>query len=192
MKMPKSMKMPEFGGAEGKKNQIYAAAAAAGLVVIALVLTLIGGGGNSSSEEGGVPRIVSVEELQESFSGQDPPVYWAGERPGAELELSQPAEGQTYVRYLTGGAEAGDERPNFLTVGTYVLPDAVATLRRQGREPGGVLASAAGNATVYFAREEPHSVYLAYPGVDVEIEVYDPSFKRALQLVNSGQIVTVN
>jgi hypothetical protein len=94
------------------------------------------------------------------------------------------------VRYLTDGAEAGDPQANFLTVGTYDDPDAVAALRRQGGEPGGVLAKAPGGATVYFERTKPRSVYLAYPGVDVQIEVYDPDFERALQLVNSGQIVS--
>jgi hypothetical protein len=118
-------------------------------------------------------------------------VYWAGEREGTELELSREGDDRTYVRYLTGGADAGDRRPDFLTVGTYAQDNPVATLRRQGDEAGAVLRRAPGNATVYFNRANPGSVYLAYPGVPVEIEVYDPNFKRALQLVNSGQIVAV-
>jgi hypothetical protein len=53
-----------------------------------------------------------------------------------------------------------------------------------------VLAKAPGGATVYFDSDQPSSVYVVYPGVDAQIEVYDPDFKRALQLVNSGQIVS--
>jgi hypothetical protein len=34
-------------------------------------------------------------------------------------------------------------------------------------------------------------VYLAYPDVDLQIEVFDPTGGRARQLVTSGQIVPV-
>jgi hypothetical protein len=186
------MKIPKFDGPDGKRNQLYAAgAAAAGAIVILVVLLLaLGGGDDASTSESG-PRTLSADALGEELSGKNPPVYWAGEQPGAEVELSRPAEDRTYVRYLTGDAKAGDERPDFLTVGTYLLADPVKALKRQAHESGGVLGTAPGKATVYFNRDEPQSVYLAYPGVDVEIEVFDPSFSRALQLVNSGQIVPV-
>jgi hypothetical protein len=191
MKMPSGVKMPKFDSEDGKRNRIYAAGAAAGLIVIALVLVLALGGGDSSSTSGTEPQVVSVDALREDVSGENPPVYWAGEQPGSEFELSRPGEGRTYVRYLTGGAKAGDERPDFLTVGTYLHANPVKALKEQAQEGGGVLGTAPGNATVYFKRKEPHSVYLAYPGVEVEIEVYDPDFTKALQLVNSGQIIPV-
>lgn len=158
-----------------------------GIVLAGLILWLIVDGNDSPGS--GEAEIVSAEQLQAAAAEQSTPVYWAGKQPGAELELSSNGGGRTYVRYLTGGAEAGDERADFLTVGTYAQADPVATLRSQSSEPGAVLSRAPGNATVYYSRTEPGSVYLAYPGVPVEIEVYDPNFKRALQLVNSGQIV---
>jgi hypothetical protein len=184
------MEAPKFKGEEGKRNRLYAGAGAAAVLVVAFFLLLVLGGDDSKSEPG-APEIVSADSLRGDVSGQDPPVYWAGEQLGTELELSQPEQGRTYVRYLTGGAEAGDSRADFLTVGTYVQANPVAALRRQGSQPGGVISSAPGNATVYFDRRQPHSVYVAYPGVEVEVEVYDPSFTRALQLVNSGQVVPI-
>jgi hypothetical protein len=170
--------------------------ARAGLVAVMLVLVLLPGCGGSEDDSGtqassNGAEIVSAGSLRAAAGKKTAPVYWAGERRGTELELSQPSNDRTYVRYLTGGAEAGDRRANFLTVSTYAQPNAVAALRRQGKEPGGAISLAPGNATVYFDRTDPRSVYLAYPGVPVQIEVYDPSFKRALQLVNSGQIVAV-
>jgi hypothetical protein len=68
----------------------------------------------------------------------------------------------------------------------------MAALRKQGREPGGVLGTAPGGAVVYFDQAKPLSVYVAFPGVDAQIEVYDPRFRQALQLVNAGQIVPVD
>lgn len=165
--------------------------AAAGLiVVIGLVVLLTQSDGDSEESSGGA-EIVSADSLQSAAAEQATPIYWAGEQPGTELELSRDGRDRTYVRYLTGGADAGDTRPAFLTVGTYAQADPVAALRQQSEEPGAVLSQAPGNATVYFNRQSPGSVYLAYPGIPVEIEVYDPNPKRALQLVNSGQIVAV-
>lgn len=160
-----------------------------------LALALLAGCGGADSDQqasSGAAEIVSADGLRETASAGAMPVYWAGEQDGAELELSRPDKDRTYVRYLTDGAEAGDERANFLTVGTYVQPNAVASLRRQGQRSGGTIGHAPGDATVYYDRSDPRSVYLAYPGTSVEIEVYDPNFKRALSLVESGQIVVVD
>lgn len=181
----------EKAGVKTNKVRSYVALALVGLAAVLLVAWLVSGDDDDSPNAAGEAQLVSAEELEDAVEDETEPVYWAGEQEGAELELSQPEAGRTFVRYLTGGAEAGDERAEFLTVGTYVQPDAVGALRRQAKESGGVLGTAPGDAVVYFNRDQPTSVYLAYPGVDVQIEVFDPSFTHALQLVNSGQIVPV-
>lgn len=168
------------------------------LLGAALTLALLagcGGGSDSDSSQrtsAGGAEIISADSLRETASEWATPIYWAGELEGTELELSRPDKNRTYVRYLTGDAEAGDERADFLTVGTYVQPHAVASLRRQGRRSGGTITHAPGNGTVYFDPTNPKSVYLAYPGTPVEIEIFDPSFKRALRLAESGQVVAVD
>jgi hypothetical protein len=169
----------------------------AGLAAATLVLASLagcGGGSNSTSTQqasSGGAEIVSTGSLRQTASAGTTPIYWAGEQTGAELELSRPDKSRTYVRYLTGGAKAGDKRASFLTVSTYVQPDAVASLRRQSKRAGGTIARAPGNATVYYDGTNPSSVYLAFPGEPVEVEVFDPSFERALRLVESGRIVAV-
>lgn len=164
-----------------------AAVLAVGLV---LWIALRDDDGDDSQSGSNGAEIVSVDSLREAAGEQDSPIYWAGELQGTELELSQPDSSRTYVRYLTGDAEAGDPNPDFLTVGTYEDPKALQNLRKKSSGSGGVLAKAPGGATVYFDSNRPTSVYVVYPGVDAQIEVYDPDFKRALQLVNSGQIVS--
>jgi hypothetical protein len=182
---------PKAVGGAQSNSRVRLALVAIGLLVIGLVLWVALGGDDDPAKSANGAEIVSADSLQAAAAAQATPVYWAGEREGTELELSREGGDHTYVRYLTGGANAGDRRPDFLTVGTYAQANPAATLRHQGDEPGAVLGRAPGNATVYFSRTNPRSVYLAYPGVPVEIEVYDPNFKRALQLVNSGQIVAV-
>lgn len=172
--------------------KLHMGVAVVGIAAVALVAWLVlRGDDDSAGSSSGDAEIVSVETLRDEVAGPGTPVYWAGEQADTVLELSRPEEERAYVRYLTDGAEAGDPNAAFLTVGTYVSPDPVGALQRQGKSSGGVLAKAPGGATVYFDRSQPRSIYLAYPGTGVQIEVYDPNFKRALQLVNSGQIVPV-
>ena len=159
-------------------------------VAAALVLRSILDGGDSSGDTTAA-EIITLEELRDAASAEGKPTYWAGTQPGTELELSRPDTERTYVRYLTGGAEAGAKQSEFLTVGTYAFPGAAAALKELSQKPGGIRATAPGGAIVYFNRSRPQNVYLAYRGVDVEIEVYDPNPKRALSLVASGQIVPV-
>jgi hypothetical protein len=169
----------------------------AALVVAASAFALVAGCGDGSDSDSsrrtsaGGAEIVSADSLRQTASEGTTPIYWAGEQEGTELELSQPDKNRTYVRYLTGDAEAGDKRADFLTIGTYAQPNAVASLRRQSKRSGGTIAKAPGNVTVYYDRNNPQSVYLAYPGAPVEVEVFDPSFKRALRMVESGQIIAV-
>lgn len=167
------------------------------IAAMTLMLALLPGCGGADSESdqqasSGAAQVVSADSLREAAPEGATPIYWAGEQEGTELELSRPDEDRTYVRYLTGDAEAGDKRADFLTVSTYVQPNAVAVLRRQSERSGGTITHAPGNGTVYFDRAHPKSVYLAYPGTPVEIEIFDPSFKRAMRLVESGQVVAVD
>lgn len=72
----------------------------------AVVLWIVdgsGGGEGEATAEAAAPRIVSAEELAEAAGPTDAPIFWAGERPGTELELSEAggeAEGEE-VRVIT-------------------------------------------------------------------------------------------
>jgi hypothetical protein len=116
--------------------------------VVGAALALLAGCGGSDSDSSqptssGAAEIVSADSLRATASQGTAPIYWAGEQDGTELELS-PDKDRTYVRYLTGGAEAGDKRADFLAVGTYVQPNAVASLRRQGKRSGGTIGQGTG------------------------------------------------
>jgi hypothetical protein len=176
-----------------KRRNALLGAGIAAVVAIALVAWVLADDNEASSSSepaSGEARIVSVKALRTAAGAEQTPVYWAGASAGSKLELSQPSSDRTYVRYLTGDAEAGDPQP-FLTVGSYRFEDPTAALHSRGSEPGGVLASAPGGGVVYFDRENPKSVYLAYPDTEVEVEVFAPEFKEALQLVTGGRIVPV-
>ncbi len=186
---------PGNASSRGSRTQRLLWAAIAVCVVLLAALLIwkaVGGGSRSGSEAAGLidasaPQIVSPAQLSEFAAAAGQPVYWAGERPGTRLELRESGE-RVYLRYLTAGAAAGDPRPDFLTVATYPLPQALAALRANAKRSGAKLRRVRGGALAWVDPESPTSVYLAWPGAARQVEVYDPSAKRALAIALSGAV----
>jgi hypothetical protein len=178
-------------GALADRRRLWGAAASVALVATAAVLALVGGGGEASSIPS-PPQIVGVGEVEELASELGHPIYWAGEPEGESLELAAEEDGSVYLRYLTEGAEAGDQRQIFLTVGTYPIVDAQNALRRTAQENDIELNRLEDGAVVLPNPSSSGSVYLAYPDSDLEIEVYHPAPGRALELIRSGAIEAVD
>jgi hypothetical protein len=121
------------------------------------------------------------------------PIYWAGNQPGTtDIELTETADGNVYVRYLTGDAAIGAPKPHYLTVGTYPVPNATDALETISAEPGAKVRDVPGGGLAVTNTSSPTSVYLADPNEKkFEIEVFDPDPAHALDLVTSGDIQTV-
>ena len=49
-----------------------------------------------------------------------------------------------------------------------------------------------GGGRAFVDKNHPTSVYVAYPNVNLQVEVYDPAHGRARKLVTSGQLVPVS
>jgi glucose/arabinose dehydrogenase len=143
---------------------------------------------SASSTSTDVPRVVSAAQLSDFAAGLGEPVYWIGPRRGARYELTETSAGRVYVRYLRDGAEAGDKRPDFVTVATYPGEDGVAKLRQTAGDRKGALARTADGGLLLTDPSSPDSVYLAYPGTDIQVEVYSPLPSHALRLASRGEV----
>ena len=171
-----------------------AALVAAGLVAVAamaVVLTLLLTGDSEPSApepKAGAPVAVSADDLREFAGSADGLVYWAGELPRTELELTRTSRNEVFVRYLSGDAKVGDSRPAFSTVSTYPYKRAYEVTQKSARGSGMLSRNAPGGGIAVWSRSRPTSVYLAYPGSDRLVEVFDPDAKRARELVLSGQV----
>ena len=139
----------------------------------------------------GMPRVVSSTQLGMVAMERPSATYWAGVRRGTVLELTETSEGSAFVRYLPSAAELGSRAPNYLVVGSYPRPRAMADIRTAGRRPGAVRLELRGGGLAVYDRAHPTSVYLAYPGSGNQIEVYHPDARQARALVRSGAIVPV-
>jgi hypothetical protein len=156
-------------------------------LVAAVVVWLVHG--DDSSATVGEPEAATPSQLSEFAAEQSTPVYWLGERRGASYELTDTPSGRIYVRYLTGGAEAGDKRAKFVTVATYPEGDGIAALRKvASEEKGAKLAKTDDGAVLLIDPASPNNAHLAYPGANVQIEIYSPVPGEALRLAARGGV----
>ena len=125
----------------------------------------------------------SLGDLRSAAARVGHPVLWAGEIRDRTIELKVESDGSVYVRYLRPGGRSTDA----LTVATYPLRDAYAVTRSTAGDPNSVRVPLAGGIAFY-NRLAPTSVYLAYPGLDVQVEVSSPTSGEARRLVASGAI----
>jgi hypothetical protein len=172
-----------------------ALAAAAGFIAWAV----LGGGGDggsanpaskASSQLGGGavgPVGLSTEGLRAQSKAFRQPIYWAGPRRGYTYELIRTATGRVYVRYLPPGTPVGARGANYLIIATYRFTKPFRALKALAARNGGGFRLGDGGF-VYVGPRAGKSVYVAYPGVPYEIEVYAPSPARARRVATSGDV----
>lgn len=164
------------------------------LVALGLATFLIGwlflGGDDKPSQPATGASSASEAELREFAASASHPVYWAGPRTGQTYELTKTSDGRVYVRYLPEGAQAGDPRPQFLTIGTYPRASAYAELKRASRAEGAIARKLPQGGLAVLSKGSS-SVYFGYPDAAYQVEVYAPSPGTARNLVIAGQIVPV-
>jgi hypothetical protein len=170
---------------------IVVGVALAAAAVVAVWLLARGDGEPAQPPQRARATAASSERLEALARSLGHPIYWAGPQPRFRYELSRTRNGGVYIRYLPPGAELGNPNPDYLTVGTYPQANALATLRATAREQGTKTFRLGGGGLAFQHKTHPTSVYLAYPGADLQIEVYDPIPGQARQLVASGRITPV-
>jgi hypothetical protein len=176
---------------EVRVGAVIAVAIAIGLVVW---LVAINGGGSSKAKSGATiaPTAASPDRLGSLAKDVGHPVYWAGPAENTTYELTKTSSGNIYVRYLPSGTPIGSQSADFTIVGTYPVKNAYNVLNELARKSGEDSFPAPRGGFAVFSRSSPSHIYLAYPDEkDVQIEVFDPSPKRARSLISSGRVAPV-
>ncbi len=137
-----------------------------------------------------VKAVVSEQDLQKLVSAVRAPIFWVGPEQGARYGVEQRSNGQVYVRYLTAQMKA--DTVATLTVGTYPMKNAYTETVALGKRSGWKrLATGVGGVAAFTSSTSPLNVYLAQPGLDYQIEIYDPTPGRAAALVQAGRVLPV-
>ena len=147
-------------------------------------------GGTTGTQAQKSVHLVSADGLPAEVSDVGYPVYWLGPKSGVNYEVTVITDGRTYVRYLPAGVEAQSPSP-YLTVGSYSQANAFDVLKGLAKGPGQTLVKVPNGGLAEKGGSKTNGVYVAFPGVDTQIEVYDPKVNRALDLAKSGALSQV-
>jgi hypothetical protein len=188
---PAKRDVPETGrriyrDSRARLGALIAVAVAAGAIVVWLISSH--GSSGPSTTPPVKPVALSADGLRTLAAAVGQPIYWAGERDGDFYELTRTSKNQVYIRYLPPGIQAGTNGGKYLVIATYPFANAYRALQEvaQGhgiRLPGGGLA--------LVDQAYAKSVHLAFPNVDYQVEVYDPSPARARAVAASGRVQPV-
>ena len=135
---------------------------------------------------------LSEDELKDVVSKLGETVYWAGPERGAKYTINAQNVGAIYVRYLPNGKGISDTTPKFRVIATYKEDNGYDATLAAGNQPNGVsFAKSDGSGVVYYNKNTPTNVYLAYKSQPFQIEIFDPSADTSLELANSDSSIQV-
>lgn len=162
---------------------------AGGVIAVALVAAACGGSSNSTTSTTGAAA-VTPSGLKTLAVSLHQPIYWVGPRAHVTYERTILPSGRLLVRYLPNGVELGSSKP-YLTVGTYVVPDAYAATQRAASKAGSIRIKLATSAIAFTTKARPLNAWITYPGSRYQIEVFDPRPGMARRLVAAGHVMRV-
>jgi hypothetical protein len=168
-------------------------------VAVAFVVWLLVRNGDSNNASSGQSQTVeaispvaaSPDRLRDLSAEVGRPIYWVGPRADDTYELTRTSQDRIYIRYLPSGVPVGTKDASYTIVGTYPVAHAYGVLEALAKKSGEISFTAPHGGIAVYGTSRPTNVYLAYPGSDVQIEVYDPSAERARELISSGQVSPV-
>jgi len=133
---------------------------------------------------------LSESDLKDVVSKLGETVYWAGPMRGAKYTINAQNVGAIYVRYLPNSKGISDTSPKYRVIATYKETNAYDATLAAGNQPNGVsFAKADGVGVVYYNKNTPTNVYLAYKALPFQIEVFDPAAETALAMANDSNKV---
>ncbi len=186
-------------GPWARRPDVRVEAVVAVAIAVSFVVWLLERGGDSNTSATGStstgqatgPAAATTGELRELSVELGHPVYWAGPVPDRTYELTRTSDDRIFIRYLPHAVPVGIRRAAYTIVGTYPVDNAYTVLQGLAKKHDENSFSAPVGGFAVYSTAQPSNIYLAYPGSNRQIEVYDPSPTRARQLISSGQVAPV-
>jgi hypothetical protein len=182
-----------------RRSNVRVGAIVAVAIAVAFVVWLLVRGGDSNTSGTGStstgqatgPEAATTDGLRSLSDELGHPLYWAGPISDRTYELTRTSDNRVFIRYLPKGVPVGIRQAAYTIVGTYPVENAYKVLQTLAKKPDESSFSAPSDGFAVYSTTQANNVYLAYPGSNLQIEVYDPSPQKARDLITSGQVAAV-
>jgi hypothetical protein len=133
---------------------------------------------------------LSESELVDLANQINQPIFWLGPEENYFYALTIAENEQSYVKYLPREESSADSDTAYRIIATYLRQDAYNITQSAANNPGAVGLSNSDGATIYYNSLTPTNIYLAYPGQNFQIEIFDPVPGAALELALTPDLLT--
>lgn len=158
------------------------------LAGIAAVVVLATRDGGSRPAAQGSSALLTADELRARVAASGKPAYWVGPRPGARYTFELRDDGSAFIGYVAHREDGPAAHP---VVATYPVRNAVSEVRAAGRRDGATVLRLPDGGIGVVTRDRPANVFVAYPGVAAQVEVFDPTAGAARAAVARGRVTPV-
>jgi hypothetical protein len=104
---------------------------------------------------------------------------------GAKYTINAQNFNSIYVRYLPDGKGISDQTPRYRVIATYKEANAYNSTLSAGNQANGLSFTKPDGRVVYYNKQVPTNVYVAFKTDPYQIELFDPDAKKALAMANS-------
>ncbi len=171
------------------RTRFRIAASAVIVLAAALVAWLLLRPGDSTPASSNAVS-ASPAQLQTLARSVGHPVFWLGPMVGSTTEVVRANDGSVFVRYLPRGTKTG-AKGSYLTVATYPYPGAYAAIKAVVGEKGASPIPLRGGGIAEMSSKATTNVHFAFPGVDFQGEVFDPTPGKAATWLRDGKLVAI-
>ena len=135
---------------------------------------------------------LSEDELRDVVVTLGETVYWSGPERGSKYTINAQNVGAIYVRYLPDGKGISNTAPNYRVIATYKEANGYDATLAAGNQANGVSVARPDNTgVIYYNKNTPTNVYLAYKSQPYQIEIFDPSAEVALDIANDDTRISI-
>jgi hypothetical protein len=167
-------------------------------IAVSAVLGLVVGGGAIYLQQSAVSnenllaaqlngRVALEEaELRALIRDNNIVAYWSGPEQNCKYALIVNGSGQAFIRYLKDGMGIDDSSSNYRVIGTYPQADSFSITKAAGNQANAISFVNPDGAQVFYSKEFPANVYLAFPDVNYQIEIFDPENGVSLSIATAA------
>ena len=134
------------------------------------------------------PNVIKAREILEMATSGGARALGLGNELGT-LEAGKLADLITLDLNEVGWAPSAGQ--DLYTALVYAVNGAYDVVKRLAGKPDATQVPVTGGGVAFYAKSEPRSVYVAFPGTNAQTEVYSPRPAEAKGLVTAGKIVPI-
>lgn len=158
-------------------------------VIVAFKPSIVFGGEISVQGQTLGQVALTESQLRDIVKREDVVAYWSGPQENALYSLVINNNHQVFVRYLPNGKGLDDTSATYRVVATYPQADAFTVTKAAGNQPNAISFVNGDGAQVFYSKTLSGNVYVAYPDVPFEIEVFDPADGVALSMATASDVI---